>query len=57
MWLVVPAPESAMASLPGVSRPILTKSARVLMDESGCTTSTAGTAWMWLIGWNTVFQS
>ena len=46
-----------MASLPGVSRPMRTKSARVLIGDFGVTSSTAGTAWMWLIGWNAVFQS
>ena len=30
------------------------KSASVLIGESGGTTSTAGTAWMWLIGWKAV---
>jgi hypothetical protein len=44
MWLVVPTPESAMASLPGCSRPAWMKSASVLIGESGVTTMTAGTA-------------
>ena len=33
------------------------KSASVLIGELGGTTSTAGTAWMWLIGWKAVRQS
>ncbi len=43
--------------LAGVSRPTLMKSAIVLIGESAGTTTTAGTDWMWLIGWNAVFQS
>ena len=35
---MVPTPESATASLAGVSRPILMKSASVLIGEEGCTT-------------------
>src|SRR5258708_39731257 len=57
VWLVVPRPESAMASLPGWSRPAWMKSASVLIGEPGVTAMTAGTAWIWLIGWDARFQS